>query len=1538
MYASDQGFEWNRYGDPNPTNFYVTLQPYRNSPEFVVMLPLQNQTAPDNDSMIPFDDDDTLAGIFGDNVRFFTPGPNNAGGSLTISIYSVWRRYDFNDSTSDVWEQAPAGAVTMFPSSVTIDPSTPLSPIRLNSDIVWSFVSGAETFDIEYYNVFFRVTENTQAPSLDDDAGFPQGAYSLPLLQVDYDDIDFYFGDDFADFIFYDPLPISPRKTGSYRYHVFVDASPLDIGMGATGTIVYPFQISPPGAFRILVSDRTAPDNFTEVSSFVWTGAQRVIEFVLDTQDTPSGPARVNWTFTDPIFTPPRDLVVFDLLDELIQFDIVSNDMHVSITNDGGTGRLEDGITPGQPFWMLFEWSPPTNNGFMINVQANGLQYPDGSSNGTANFSIGAQQTAFLAGPFYALEPTNLDNTVGDVLVIPINIGISNLTAAAQLAAGRNETDNGWFRVNTPVLVTVRRDRIYLINTPLTGLLREIQDDKRAGTVELDDGDKTIYELSVGGYVSEQFCVGVSLNSRFFSNSQQEIWVTPFSETLQFADSDYESPQFVNRSGLIFAAVNNPAAAAGVSRASMPPGTVVLSRANNGTGCFVIAFDRNWPFLSSPLDSGAQAIKDFVDDNENDSELTNLLGNAIGFWRVSMAIGGPNAGMVFERDNSGDSNLLRLPNYFTVRQPTINWRVIQSVDHSTDAEGADFTFVAGETGLVYITLSEPAPRGLNYAVTCTACVLEQVDVALVNGLPGFAAGSAGPQIWRISFNALPVSFELSSSKRSLDYDFFTTTMQFWSYGADAAYYLSPEPVSLELLPRVLDIDGPSYPTFIGISAGPFAASVTHGVLQGITAVPVPYGDNNALVFNPPQLEFTPDGPHVLHYTVSFNADVAPYQLGSWSWTWQLTGPDSNITQLESLDAQSLTVFTRYAPSVDDLPEEMVAGVSYGPIDVKLAVPILLGETGITVTPSGGGLTFTPSSLNFGPGQFQRTMSVRWDPTAVAPINFRHSYFWSVTGADAWKYSQIVSPFDSVELTLRKYTLKFSNELSVVPGVSYTGYVDLGMATPSNFAVTLSSEQITFTPATLQFTSTGGVTQYFTYQVNNNIPYGINSEDQELNVLVEHGGADAPYYFNLGAPSIGITRRGFVWDTNADGLENKWMGTANVFMVNRASPVYTIALVTAPLTSALTVTFESEYLQFEPASLVFGAGVLTRSFSFTPVAIPATQNGTTQNDTDIELQTSGISTVNVVLSGADAALFSTEALTAVFGKLLILPEVDVSPIAPIYTDGQSESDIVVSILDDGTLGSSLPSSVGSTNAFTVHIVPDAQVYVEPSVLEFSSATSGALRKFSITHQHPAAFAQSDGDSITSYNVRYLIKFAGNDIRTAFDITDWLPMHARQVLLKRRNIIPQFPKVLSYGWQQASFNLTRGNAAHFALIPHMPLLDGQANAVYGSDATAGGRVQFDPAVIVFAPGQMVQQFMVKAMRGIEGGADALYYRVDWEIVGHPDDTENFIEYVARRSSPTVDDRTHFPTFHVAAASLARISFSVVLALLLLVFVAI
>jgi len=299
--------------------------------------------------------------------------------------------------------------------------------------------------------------------------------------------------------------------------------------------------------------------------------------------------------------------------------------------------------------------------------------------------------------------------------------------------------------------------------------------------------------------------------------------------------------------------------------------------------------------------------------------------------------------------------------------------------------------------------------------------------------------------------------------------------------------------------------------------------------------------------------------------------------------------------------------------------------------------------------------------------------------------------------------------------------------------------------------------------------------------------------------------------------------------------------------------------------------------------------------------------------------------------ADVAfgVYDFSAIYAAFQNLQVVPALAFSPIPAIYTDGHADG-LFVSLVD--ALGNGV-WLYGDDAQFTVHISTSATflpgVVFEPSTLQFSKASlTDPLQSFRIVHTNPRVFGNVNGALVHQYALSWHVRFGGRYTTGAIEITAVVPQDAQNVLLSRYNVIPKFPHVLSYGWQKASFNLSHIPIAHISLTPRAPVLDG-VNLAQGA-ATPGGKIEFDPAVIVAGPGQQVVEFRVKAQPGVD--RDTLYYRVDWTMHGHEDDLVNFLEYFQRDSNGnglvTKAQFASFATFHIASASVAQISFAIVL----------
>jgi hypothetical protein len=303
---------------------------------------------------------------------------------------------------------------------------------------------------------------------------------------------------------------------------------------------------------------------------------------------------------------------------------------------------------------------------------------------------------------------------------------------------------------------------------------------------------------------------------------------------------------------------------------------------------------------------------------------------------------------------------------------------------------------------------------------------------------------------------------------------------------------------------------------------------------------------------------------------------------------------------------------------------------------------------------------------------------------------------------------------------------------------------------------------------------------------------------------------------------------------------------------------------------------------------------------------------------------------VTVSGANANIYVYSAIYTGFADIKVIPALAFSPIPAIYTDGEADGLFVAVKSKDGTIGGAWPYADDAQ--FSIHIVPSlpAGVVIEPSTLEFSKSRAGdPVQSFKIKHTNPKVFGTSRQYSLTWY-----IRYAGtpvSSIATAtHDITHVVAQDAQNVLLSRYQIIPKFPHVLSYGWQDASFNISRGPLAHVSFIPRLPPVDGDNNAKGAT--TPAGRVDFDPPVLVASPGQQIIHFKVKAQPGVD--RHNLYYRVDWEVHGHSDDLVNWIEWLQHQTAagphglnnPT-GDQISFATWHLASASAASISFALI-----------
>jgi len=410
------------------------------------------------------------------------------------------------------------------------------------------------------------------------------------------------------------------------------------------------------------------------------------------------------------------------------------------------------------------------------------------------------------------------------------------------------------------------------------------------------------------------------------------------------------------------------------------------------------------------------------------------------------------------------------------------------------------------------------------------------------------------------------------------------------------------------------------------------------------------------------------------------------------------------------------------------------------------------------------------------------------------------------------------------------------------------------------------------------------------------------------------GADTNFYQlpTQGTPSITVRRRSFHMDTY-QGVNNVWIqDDSKTFVVGQISPVYVMTVNAAPITS-VSITLSHPKVVFSPATLTFNAGTLGVPFQFTFTGL--------QNTDTLVRQ------LNIAVSGADAAIYDYSPIFSGFQNLRVIPALSFSPIPSIYTDGKAEG---LWVALTGALGSGqFPAGYTSDDEFTLHIssaaAVKAGVYFEPDTLVFSgnALLAGATQYYKIVHTNPRVFTAAN--AARQYALTWQIKYTG--LRTAptselVDISAWVPQDVQEVMLARYQINFNWPGILSFDWQQARVNISRIPVAHLTLTPRQPVLDGSFKD-FGAH-TPGGRVIFEPAVITFSPGQQVANFWVKAEPGQD--PSAIYYRVDWAISGHIDDTVNILEWVfpTTNGNNGASGDPGFSTFHIGSGALTTASF--------------
>ncbi len=1126
-------------------------------------------------------------------------------------------------------------------------------------------------------------------------------------------------------------------------------------------------------------------------------------------------------------------------------------------------------------------------------AQAFTITAAGGSISQTVTATVAAGDTGVLLGPVTAIQPSNIDLSAASYS-LPIALTLSGAGSSA-------------YSIPSIVAVNILRHTLVVSNA-LSALA----------------ADNVLLTVYTSGQPSVPFCI--TTGYAFLNNSAIS---STDSLTLSLYSRDTGNDQIVNGNDLVIPGL------------LFEPSVVTLTKAAP-RACVTVRADRNWNWESK----GRPGLAG--------SELYYSVGAYLG-GSLTALFQNPTAASI----SGTTENIYDFPHKVQVVQPQIQ------VSFESAGSVTTNTFMLGETTGLRISTDVLPPQGVNYTIVAPGVSFSQGSGASSDIAQGRFTTTSQFAAWNVTFNGLAGDISTPTT--------FARTISFAIYlsSSDAQFYRSwtaANPLldqvqvyatSVTVVKRQVEFSGFAAVVATGVfidypSVTPITVRLSHPVVNGVTVTlnreTTGTAESQGLNFSQSVFTFTPGSQN------SFSFTVTGQLLGTYKVYASLSGPDADIFDITSATAAEIppfavTVVTRVAPAVPDLPAAIVAGVTYGPLEVNFnplagQLPLRPGEE-LILTPSGADLTFSPASISFQPAQYTGLFSVVYTGTAATS-----RIFWTLSGSSAWKYSRLMvaARTKPVAVTKRAIAVDFGTGATTV-GVTREGVVSIPFA-PSAGAVTIlplvSGGNVTFNPAVWSFSATTGTTLHFTYTVSSVHAFALSSPanaeadqpatDGKIVVFYFLDGPEAPWYtFPQTNGAINVRRPRFHIDTTYNGAAKNPVeqpNTNKLFVVGKWSTWYSVTLSGAPATGTVTLhltdsqnSATQDFVEFEvlgaasqqalpsSASLTFAADTYLQSFRFRFL--------------DILSSDAIMRQVSVRVDGTAPVAFNAYDYTEIFAAfqgLQVVPALVFSPIPAIYTDGHADG-LFVSLAD--ALGNGAwPYSDDAQ--FTVHIsvTPDsllAGVVIEPSTLQFSKASlTDPLQAFRIVHTNPRVFGVR-----LQYGLQWLVRFGGKRTTEVVDITTVVPRDSQNVLLSRYQIIPKFPHVLSYGWQKASFNLSHIPLAHVSLTARTPPLDGSTTALARGATTPGGRIEFDPPTIVAAPGQQVVEFRVKAQPGVD--RDTLYYRVDWTLQGHEDDLVNFVEYLqkdAANNGLLKGAVASFSTFHIASAAIAQASFALVL----------
>ncbi len=999
------------------------------------------------------------------------------------------------------------------------------------------------------------------------------------------------------------------------------------------------------------------------------------------------------------------------------------------------------------------------------------------------------------------------------------------------------------------------------------------------------------------GQRSEPFCLSVQ-SMNVFAGANDSFWVT------------FVALNNDNQAALIMEPVV-PSTVGGVPQ----PATAIVLSPQAPEACFTVRFDVNFP--------------DLYEIEYNSA------------WTITAYHSGPNAKGIVSPIS-------------TVQFPQVKLDYPETYVTFFDSAltGADGVYLAGESFDIIVGITRLPLLGFTYNVTFTGATVVPVDAAAGT----FSPDGVLQHLWRVTVFTYPVREDSNdmdgNDPKQSRYAYWQLNLQ-----GPGAFYYNSDYGYVKIDPRYFTASTRIMSSEIGFTCGEASAQAVDPVIERLVIRPrvnsIDARLQSAITFTPEALVLTPSDRQA---HVSWTSHV----LGDFEVSWYVdsesgsdgplfllvTGKDNDRVPLESLTLP-LTIRRRLPPSITiDHPAGGVEpGRTYSvfasrALEVEGFEMLLAPGDNFSLRINGGAdLVFEPSVFTWTFGSAAPHGTVTFLPAQAGPESSSLVYFLSLEGPSAWMYEPIE---ERVELSKRLLELRLGLPLMpIVSGVRYTGYAVMDSPSPVDVTVTLLSTHVQFflpgsdTPTVLlTIEAESATTTHFEFIAT--APLGIAGmqiadPNTYFSARVLYLVSPETYFYPREVQDLTVAHRAFQFDTSnvQDGLLRNFVTKSAfprttsepalpTFMLHRTSPLYTITLVTGASAASVSLTLSHPDMEFSPATMTFAPGQLTASFEFTPIRVPSSGSIARQ--------------LSISVTGAEADQYDYSDLVSHLHNIRIIPELGFSPL-PTMGLKETVTDLRVWLVDLDAATAAL--SANEHTSFTLHPVINNEEYsynsvqFVPSVLEFtpqSLAGNVLSQSFSIVHSNLVGFNTPQ----EYYNVWWILRYqsssvdVGGDLTGSYvDITQWVPLDAQRVTLRRHQIIPTFPKRLEFNtWQHGSFNLTMQPTAALTLTPHVPMSDGQRFGIYGGAHTPGGQVRFDPPEIVFTAGQMVADFKVMPISGSD--QRFVYYRVDWEISGHYYDLYCFYDYMYPRDGAAKG--THFSTWHVAAASLPQLTLAV------------